>query len=543
MAVRPRPVPERQAPHIPKSCQNGRYLHAPPRPLLIVGLVAVAAVAACTEAAPDATRSPDLPASIESALLPTFIIRGEPQPRRSLTTRMAELGVPGVSVAVLIDGEIGWARGYGLADVESRRPVTGSTLFQAASISKPIAALAALQLVAEGRVDLDVDVNTYLTSWRVPANEWTAEAPVTLRGLLTHRAGLSVSGFPGYGPDAAVPDATGVLDGRGNTDPVRVVTTPGERWRYSGGGYTVMQQLVADVRGEPFAAVMRKHVLDPIGMIRSTYEQPIPDSRQDDIAKGYRPDGEPVIGGWHTYPEQAAAGLWTTPGELALYAREVQRAWRGESARVLTETLAREMLTPDEDGWGLGPGISEDGERFRHGGSNQGFRSTFAAYIDGDDRSLRNDELRFRVRTGARKSRSRWRTRTDGPGPGPGNWCRWIWLPKCEGDTWERMWPPSGESSSKWRSGSAGWHSRGRAIGRCLWALNDSTYFDVEDGREVRFSTDGDGIELVLGTLRAPRAGSRDDRRAPGPPISLVGGRLVSLRQPTGTLLATQAFV
>ena len=405
-----------------------------------------AALAACSEAAPEAPMPADAAERIKSALLPTFVIRGEPTPHRSLADRMDELGVPGVSVAVLADGEIGWARGYGFADVESRRPVTANTLFQAASVSKPVAALAALQLVEEGRVDLDADVNTYqpvakvglvqilglkawqtpfkrsqsreigpfglsnwpirpvktgalalcgepstfatgsyLRSWLLPSNELTTEAPVTLRGLLTHRAGLSVSGFPGYGPDEPVPDAPGVLDGRGNTDPVRVVITPGERWQYSGGGYTVMQQFVADLRGEPFAVVMRRHVLDPIGMVRSTYEQPIPDDRQDDIAKGYRPDGSPVIGGWHTYPEQAAAGLWTTPSELALYAREVQRAWRGESARVLGGTLAREMLTPDEDSWGLGPSISEDGERFRHGGSNQGFRSTLIAHIDGDD--------------------------------------------------------------------------------------------------------------------------------------------------------------
>jgi len=324
-------------------------------------------------------------ALVESALLSTVTTRGEPVARPSLADRMAELGVPGVSVAVLVDGEIAWARGYGLADVESGRPVTPNTLFQAASISKPVAALAALRLVESGRVDLDGDVNAHLTSWRVPGNEFTEGAPVTLRGLLTHRAGLTVWGFPGYGPDEGAPDGPGVLDGRGNTDPVRVYKAPGESWRYSGGGYTVMQQLVADVHGAPFATVMREEVLDPIGMSRSTYEQPIPPGRQDDIATGYRADGERVPGGWHAYPEQAAAGLWTTPSELALYAREMQRAWRGESDLVLGEALAREMLTPDADDWGLGPAISEDGERFRHGGSNQGFRCTFAAYIEGDD--------------------------------------------------------------------------------------------------------------------------------------------------------------
>ena len=324
-------------------------------------------------------------ALVESSLMPAVTTPGEPVARSSLADRMAELGVPGVSVAVLVDGEIAWARGYGLADVESGRPVTPNTLFQAASISKPVAALAALRLVESGRVDLDGDVNAYLTSWRVPDNAFTEQGPVTLRGLLTHRAGLTVWGFPGYGPDEEVPDEPGVLDGRGNTDPVRVYKAPGESWQYSGGGYTVMQQLVADMAGKPFAAVMREEVLDPIGMSRSTYEQPIPPERQNDIATGYRSDGERVPGGWHTYPEQAAAGLWTTPSELALYAREMQRAWKGESTRVLGEALAREMLTPDADDWGLGPAISQDGERFRHGGSNQGFRCTFAAHIDGDD--------------------------------------------------------------------------------------------------------------------------------------------------------------
>ena len=162
------------------------------------------AFAACDEATPDAPIT-----QVESALLPTFVIHGEPTLQIPLADRMEELGVPGVSIAVLIDGEIEWARGYGFADLESRRPVTTNTLFQAASISKPVAALAALQLVQEGLVALDSNVNDYLTTWRVPANEFTSEAPVTLGGLLTHRAGLSMSGFPGYGPDEMVPGCAG----------------------------------------------------------------------------------------------------------------------------------------------------------------------------------------------------------------------------------------------------------------------------------------------------------------------------------------------
>lgn len=277
--------------HLQASCRSidPQPLMKNNRPCLIL---LISALVACGDAVPDGPT-----AQVESALLPTFVIRGEPTPRTSLADRMDELGVPGVSIAVLVDGEIGWARGYGFADLESRRPVTTNTLFQAASVSKPVAALAALQLVQEGFVALEADVNDYLTSWRVPDNEFTASVPVTLRGLLTHRAGLSVWGFPGYGPDETVPDVPGVLDGRGNTRAVRVVRPPGQRWQYSGGGYTVMQQLIADVRGAPFHDVMRSRVLDPMGMVRSTYEQPIPPDQLDDVAIGYRTDGTPVPGG------------------------------------------------------------------------------------------------------------------------------------------------------------------------------------------------------------------------------------------------------
>ena len=467
----------------------------------------LAALAACGELAPDAS-PPGAPAArVESALLPTFVIRGEPPRRTSLADRMEALGVPGVSVAVLVDGELAWARGYGFADLESGRPVTARTLFQAASISKPVAALAALQLVQEGRVALDADVDQYLTSWRVPVNSFTAEAPVTLRGLLTHRAGLSVSGFPGYGPEEAVPDAVGVLEGRGNTDPVRVVLPPGERWRYSGGGYTVMQQLVADVRGAPFPDVMRRHVLDPIGMVRSTFEQPIPPDRQDDIATGYRPDGTPVPGRWHTYPEQAAAGLWTTPGELALYAGEVQRAWRGGSARVLDEVVVGEMLTPDQDDWGLGPGISEDGERFRHGGSNQGFRSTFAATIAGSDGVF----VMTNSDAGSPLAREIAITVAEGygwSGPRPAERVP-VELPAEVRERYAGTYVAAeGDIEFEVELEERGLALTSRGERSVLWPSDGSTFFDVANGGEVRFLRTGDRAELVLGTLRATRVRS-----------------------------------
>jgi CubicO group peptidase (beta-lactamase class C family) len=352
----------------------------------ILVAVLVVATTACGRAgernAADSTNVEEHIVRIEAGLPPTFTIRGELPARVSIQERMRQLGVPGVSVAVVNDGRIEWARAWGVADTVTGRPVTGQSLFQAASISKPVAALAALRLVEAGRVDLDEDVNTYLTSWKVPDNEFTTGQKVTLRRLLTHTAGTSVWGFPGYGPDETVPSTVGVLEGEGNTDPVRVFQVPGSAARYSGGGYTIVQLLVSDVHGRPFHDVMRTEVLEPIGMTSSTFEQPIPESLRDDIAFAYRDGGAVVDGNWHTYPEQAAAGLWTTPSDLARYAMAVQRAARGGS-EVITQETAREMLTPEPlNGHGLGPALDPDAGTFSHGGSNEGYRANFIAYTD-----------------------------------------------------------------------------------------------------------------------------------------------------------------
>lgn len=320
---------------------------------------------------------------IESQLLPAVLVADEPVPLRTLAERVEHYRVPAVSIAVINNGELEWARAYGLADVEEARPATTRTLFQAASISKPVAALAALKLVEDGMLDLDESVNEKLESWKLPENQYTAVEPVTLRRLLTHTAGTTVHGFPGYATDETVPTTIEVLDGEGNTDPIRVDTVPGGIWRYSGGGYTIAQLLVHDVAGRPFPVIMRETVLEPIGMSESTYEQPLPESRREQAASGYRSDGTRVEGKWHTYPEMAAAGLWTTPTDLARYAIEIQKAYAGEPGGVLSSDMARQMLEPGMNDWGLGPGIGLDGKAFRHGGSNAGFRCQFIAFIEG----------------------------------------------------------------------------------------------------------------------------------------------------------------
>ncbi|MFO7693433.1 MAG: serine hydrolase [Vicinamibacterales bacterium] len=322
-------------------------------------------------------------ARVEQGLLPGIVIAG--RPAKTLAARMAELKTPGVSVAVINGGVIEWAKGYGVAETGGSLPVTPQTLFQAASLSKPVAALAALRLVEQGKLALDEDVNARLTSWKVPANEFTGTEKVTLRRLLSHTAGLTVSGFPGYSANAPVPALVQVLDGQkpANTAAIGADIAPGTIWRYSGGGYTVMQQLLMDVTGRPFPLLLAELVLQPVGMSDSSYEQPLPEPRRAAAASGHRADGSLLPGRFHTYPEMAAAGLWTTPTDLARFLIEIQQALQGRS-KVLTPATARQMVAVQKGNYGLGLSIEGAGTSaaFGHGGANAGFKCQMTAFIE-----------------------------------------------------------------------------------------------------------------------------------------------------------------
>src|SRR5215471_10327430 len=215
-------------------------------------------------------------AQVESGLRPPVLIEGDKT--WSIEERMRFYGVSGVSIAVIRDSKIEWAKGYGLADVETKQAVTPSTLFQAGSISNPVSAMGALVLVEDGKLKLDADINGYLKSWKVPGNEHTAKSPVTLERLLSHTAGLTVHGLPGYAAGATIPTVPQVLDGAppANTAPVRVDLDPGTQYRYSGGGYTIAQLAMVDVTGQTFPALMQRLVLGPLGMKESTFDQPLP---------------------------------------------------------------------------------------------------------------------------------------------------------------------------------------------------------------------------------------------------------------------------
>jgi CubicO group peptidase (beta-lactamase class C family) len=323
-------------------------------------------------------------ARVENGLQRPYKIRGaQPEPL-AIAARMAYHKVPGVSVAVVHNGRIEWARGYGFADVDSGQRVTTDTVFQAASISKSVAAMVAMRLVEQGRLDLDGDVNGKLKSWKVPDVIFTNKAKVTLRRLLSHNAGLTVHGFPGYAAGDPVPTLVQLLDGAkpANTAAVRVDKVPGSGFRYSGGGYAVMQLLVEDVTGKPFDQVARELVLDPLHMTRSAYEQPLGAERARDAASAYRGDGKAIAGRWHTYPEKTAAGLWTTPTDLAKMILELQKP-----GAVLKPETVKLMLTSAAGNYGLGIGLGETKGRagFAHGGANEGYRCSYFAYRDSGD--------------------------------------------------------------------------------------------------------------------------------------------------------------
>lgn len=302
--------------------------------------------------------------------------------------------VPGLSVAVIDNYKIAWAKGFGVTGPGGRSPVTTKTLFQAGSISKPVAAAGALWLVEHGKLSLDEDVNVKLKSWKVPENEFTSKEKVTLRRLMSHSAGLTVHGFPGYAVGEPVPTLVQIFNGEkpANTDPIRVDFVPGSKMRYSGGGVTIEQQLVIDVTGKPFPQFMRETVLEKAGMKDSTYEQPIPASRAALTATGTRSGGQAVEGRWHIYPEMAAAGLWTTPTDLAKFAIEIALSKQGNANHILSEKMTREMLTPQikidpaDGGGAVGLafflGDEHNPDRFGHGGADEGFQAQLVMFAD-----------------------------------------------------------------------------------------------------------------------------------------------------------------
>lgn len=317
-------------------------------------------------------------ARIENGLQRNLQIVGEEIPIYNIKERMKELNIPGLSIAVITDGKIEWAKGYGYADLSKGRKVTTETLFRAASISKPISALRVLQLAEEGKISLDANVNDYLMSWKVPDSKYTTYEKVTPRRILNHSAGLTVRGFSDYRKGDVIPSTIDILNGKGKDEPVQVFREPGKDRTYSGGGYHILQLLVIEVDQRPFAETMETNILKRLGMNRSTFTSPLPQQYHSVAATQYRPSGNEIKGKWPIYPQLSAAGLWTTPSDLARYVMAVQEILFTKEEGILTYETVLDMLTEGEGQSGLGPKIGK--HVFLHGGGSKGNRSLFVGW-------------------------------------------------------------------------------------------------------------------------------------------------------------------
>lgn len=380
--------------------------------LLAVSLLMSAVLSGQSQTAPTAAQTTP-PAPVQFSTGPIDAVE--------IDALLKKFNVPGVSIAVIRDFKIEWARGYGLADADSATPVTVDTMFQAASISKPVAAMVSMKAVQDGRFALDQDVNTILKSWTLPGGDHTKDRPVTPRGLMSHTSGTGDGfGFPGYAPGTPLPTLVQILDGQppSNRRAVRLERPPATGYKYSGGAVQIQELALSDTVGRPFVDIAREWVLQPIGMTNSTFEQPLPAAREKQAARAHSRMGARMGDPWHVYPEHAAAGLWTTPTDLAKFLIEVQRtlaapaASRGaeRSTGVLTRAMMLEMVTPVGVGpYAVGFSVEKRGEGwyFGHGGSNWGFQCAMTAHrskgygvvmmTNGDNGSALMQELRDRI--------------------------------------------------------------------------------------------------------------------------------------------------
>jgi CubicO group peptidase (beta-lactamase class C family) len=325
--------------------------------------------------------------AIEGGLLAAVVIAGRVPQKMTLRSRLAYYRVPAVGIAFFDADRVRWARAYGNA--------TTGTLFQAGSISKPVSAVGIMRLVQDGRLALSGNVNNQLRGWKIPENPYTVNRPVTLFDLLSMTAGTNVHGFDGYEMGKAVPTLLQVLDGSppANSPPVRVDAAPGTQYRYSGGGYEIAQLLAQEALREPFARYMRDTILVPLGMRDSTFEQPLPDALRPRAAIATDAQGKPYPGRWHVYPELTAAGLWSTPSDLAKFGIGVQHALEGKPGAVLSQGVTRTILTPVKDHYGLGFAVYSAGPtgRFGHDGANAGFQASLVMYRGGQGVAIMTD--------------------------------------------------------------------------------------------------------------------------------------------------------
>jgi CubicO group peptidase (beta-lactamase class C family) len=278
------------------------------------------------------------------------------QPKMTLSERMQQLNVPGLSLAVIDDYEIAWVKAYGILEAGKDAPVTPETLFEAASTSKLLASITALSLVEQGLLDLDKDVNHYLKSWKIPENSFTSEHEVTLRLLLTHQSGLNRPDGGFDYEEGTIPSLVQVLKGEApaKNQPAVVEYVPGTKQQYSNIGYLVIQQILEDVLDKPYPQIIEEKIFTPLGISSSTFTFPFEPELESRVAKPHDQEGKAHPNG--LLPSAVAhGGLVTTPHDLARVVVELMRAYQGRSGRIVSQETLQQMFIPVLD---LDPGES-----------------------------------------------------------------------------------------------------------------------------------------------------------------------------------------
>ncbi|MDP6881228.1 MAG: serine hydrolase domain-containing protein, partial [Alteromonas macleodii] len=358
----------------------------------------LASLLGCTEpatlpASPSAAAESKEANLLKTGLTERIRIEGQEVDYQSLEQRQAHYDVPGVSVAFMRNGRLAWTMQSGVKDLTTELAIDENTVFQAGSISKPAFAAVLMKYRQDNPLDLDVDVNTLLTSWQLPEHEWTGQDVVSLRRLLSHTAGTTVHGFPGYAAGEPVPTLQQVLEGAfpANTDAVVVDIQPGTQMRYSGGGTTLAQLTLQDVANESLPTMSQRLLFNPLGMTHSGFEQPISTNLSNNMATPYDGDGAPIKGGPHTYATLAAAGMWSTPSDMLKMASGIRSAYLGQKTDWISQATAQEMLTnntPTNEAPNVGIGffinMDDNGEilGFGHGGADAGFMSQLYLELD-----------------------------------------------------------------------------------------------------------------------------------------------------------------
>lgn len=328
-----------------------------------------------------------LPRALAEALLPIVRIAGE-DVRGRIDERLAHYGCPAVGVAVLDDGVLTWSTTYGRRQRGDAEPAPADTVFAGASISKPITAALVMQQVERGRLDLDADVNRYLSAWRVPDNAFTRAQPVTLRQLLSHRAGTTEHGFGGVPPDAPKASLLDTLLGRppARNAAVTVDKRPGGSIRYSGGGYTIVQLVLEEQTGQPFATLARENVFEPLGMALSSFADPLPAALMARVASGHDGAGQPLPGRISVCAQSATGGVYVSAADYARFLGACRDAYIGRRTPLMRPETARTMIDARRLGdgdFGLGWRVIGEGEAMRiaHGGSNEGYQCETTCYL------------------------------------------------------------------------------------------------------------------------------------------------------------------